>query len=467
MAITATYKVYGYGASLGSYQSRVLAGIDAALASLSSVLAGDAKLQIAVTAFSENSTTLAGAEPSSYLYVGATGGKYIYDTSLAYQLRTGIDKNGSADDIDIYINTQKFERFFFDSSPWDSGDIPGDRIDFISTMVHEILHGLGFTGNINADTGKPYNSARTVFDEFVSYSNGQPYFTGENARSYYGGNVPLDRESVYHLGNLNGVGSDLNNELMAAYAQQGVRDVISPLEKAIMADLGIGTNQSDSLRVHFEPTSQSVTLRAGYGTDTAVYAGSRSEYTVTYSAGSGGYIVKGRGYTDTLISVERMKIGNDFYWIEDLAGLTRGVHRFYNKDTGTHFMTGSNQEAYQLRMNAANMEDEGMAFATASSTASSLEVFRFLNKATGAYFYTISVDERNNIQKTLASYEYQGSSFRAYTKDSGPQEELYRFFNTATGSHFFTTSEAERDTIIGSLPTYKYEGIGFYVDVLS
>lgn len=467
MAITATYKVYGYGASLGSYQSQVLAGIDAALASISSVLAGNAKLQIAVTAFSQDSTTLAAAEPSDYLYIGYGSGKYQYDTSLAYQLRTGIDKNGSADDIDIYINTQKFDRFFFDKSPWDAGDIPGNRVDFISTMVHEILHGLGFTGNIDPDTGRYYNSARTVFDEFVSYSNGQPYFTGENARGQYGGNVPLDRESLYHLGNVNGTGSDLSHTLMAAYAGQGARDAISPLEKAILADLGIGTNQSDSLRVHFEPTSQSVTLRAGYGMDTAVYSGSRGEYTVTYSAGTGGYIVKGRGFTDTLLSVERMKIGNEYYWMEDLAGLSKGVHRFYNKDTGTHFLTGSNQEAYQLRLTAPNMEDEGMAFATASTTATSLEVFRFLNKSTGSHFYTISVDERNSIQKNLSNFEYQGSSFRAYTKDSGPQEELYRFYNTATGSHFFTTSEAERDNIIGTLPTYQYEGIGFYVDVLS
>lgn len=467
MTITATYQIDDTTGQFGGYRAAILNSIDSAVNILSTALAGNANLEITVHAIERNTSLLAAAGPTDFVYLGYSGGMYQVETLAGYQLRTGSDSNGSASDIDVYVNTTRLAEFFFDNSPWDAGDIPSNQFDFTSIMLHELLHGIAFTGDRNDATGQYYSIYRSTYDQNVSLVNGRPYFTGENARNYYGGNVPLTSGDLYHVGNGSGSGTDLYNSLMAPYADRGARDYLTSLEKAMLADMGFGTNQADILRVHPETPSQSITLRAGYGVDTAVYSGQRSNYTVTYSAASGGYTVKGNGVTDTLLSVEKLKIGSEYYWIEDLAGLTKGVHRFYNKDTGTHFLTGSNQEAYQLRQTAPNMEDEGMAFATASNTSTSLEVFRFLNKSTGSYFYTISVDERNSIQKNLSNFEYQGSSFRAYTKDSGPQEELYRFFNTATGSHFFTTSEAERDNIIGTLPTYKYEGIGFYVDVLS
>lgn len=466
MAISATYSVSESSSSFGQYRSQVLAGIDAALAALSGAVAGNAKLQISVNAISESSSMLASAGPRNLVYIGSSGGSYQYEPSLAYQLRTGIDKNGSQTDVIINVNTQKLERFFFDSSPWDASDIPEGKNDFISTMIHEIFHGIGFVGTRDDYTGKYLDRSASVFDQHITFVGGRPYFTGDNVNIYYGGSIPLTVNDIYHVGNETGAGSDLANSLMSPYANTGVRDYITAIEKAMLADLGIGTNQADILRVHPEPSSQSLTLRAGYGTDTAVYTGQRGDYTVTYSAASGGYTVKGYGYTDTLLSVEKVKIGNTTYWIEDLAGMNKGVHRFYNTETGTHFFTGSNAETYSVRQNNIRMEDEGFAFANATGS-NSLEVFRFQNKQTGAYFYTINTTERDNIQKTLPTFEYQGSSFRAYTTDNGPQEELYRFYNTATGSHFFTTAEAERDNIMANIPTFKYEGIGFYVDILS
>lgn len=466
MAISATYQLNDSGNTLGQYRTQVMAGIEAAMSILSGVVAGNANIQVTVNAFAEDSSLLASAGPRNLVYIGFGSGVYQYEPSLAFQLRTGIDKNGTASDMVINVNTQKLDRFFFDSSPWDSGDLPGNKYDFQSIMIHEIFHGIGFVGNRNDFNGQYYNPTGSVFDQHISFVNGQPYFVGDNVNRYYGGNIPLTVDDIYHVGNETGAGSDLYGTLLGGYASTGVRDNITAIEKAMLADLGIGTNQADILRVHPEPTSQSSTLRAGYGVDTAVYSGQRSDYSVSYSAASGGYTVKGYGYTDTLISVERIQIGNNTYWIEDAAGMTKGVHRFYNTETNTHFFTGSNAETYALRQNNLRMEDEGFAFANASGS-SALDVYRFQNKATGAYFYTISTAERDNIQKTLPQFEYQGSNFRAYTRDSGPQEELYRFFNTTTGSHFFTTSEAERDSIVSNLPQYKYEGIGFYVDILS
>ena len=187
---------------------------------------------------------------------------------------------------------------------------------------------------------------------------------------------------------------------------------------------------------------------------------------MNYVASVGGYVVKGNGFTDTLLSAEQIRFDNGSFWVEDLANMTTGVHRFYNTATNTHFFTGSNTEAYNLRATAPQFIDEGFAFSNGTTTGG-LDVFRFLNKETGAFFYTISTQERDNIRSNLPLFEYQASSFKAFTSDRGPQEELYRFYNSATNSHFFTASEAERDNIIATLSTYKYEGIAFYVDILS
>ncbi len=458
MAINASYTVIDSANSLGSLRDTVMSNISAAFQTWSNLLAGNANVQVTITLSDQGSTNLASAGPRNQADNGIVTGLRQYESNLSHQLRTGRDTNGSLTDLSITINTQALSKFYYDPNPLD-GDtsVPSNEIDFFSTILHEIYHTLGFFSYKNDYTGA-YNSFKSIFDDYVKFSDGIPYFTGENVIAYNGGSLALRTGSLSHTADA--------TALMAPYAVRGNRESISAIDLALLADLGIGTRQADVLKVHTENTGRSVTLDAGGGTDTVVYAGLSTDYKVQYWAAQNAYVVSGKGYTDTIKSAELIRFNNTTLWIEDAAGMTTGVHRFYNSVTGTHFFTGSNTEAYTVRSTAQQMNDEGFAFSTAKLS-SSLDVFRFQNKETGAYFYTISSAERDSIQKNLPQFDYQYSSFKAYTNDLGPQEELYRFYNTTTGAHFFTTAEAERDSIIANIPAFKYEGIAFYVDILS
>lgn len=468
MAINAQINLSDSANYLGSSRNSVIANIDAAFKTWGAALAGNANIQVNVSVTYAVSDVLASASAQNEASLGVVEGRSLYESAIAHQLRTGFDSNGLSNDLNIRINAYNLSDLFIDPNPYD-GDIgvPSNRYDLVGLMIHEIGHGLGFYAYRSDVTGA-YRTYKSPYDDHVQFAGSQPYFVGENVSRYYGGSVPLTRNNLSHVGNESGVGQELWSAMMAPYLDPGKRFTITSLEKAMLADMGIGTDQSDVLAVHRDNTGRSVTLDAGAGTDTAAYYGSRSAYSVRYDAPSGTYKVIGGGFTDTLKSVEQLRFADGTFWIEDVAGINNGVHRFYNTVTGKHFYTGSNQEANTVRLNADYMIDEGFAFSSAkTSSATVVDVYRFFNTQTQSFFYTNSASERDSILKNLPQFTYQGSTFKAYTADGGPQEELYRFFNTATGSHFFTTSEGERDNILATLPTYKYEGIGFYVDILS
>lgn len=467
MTLTATYNFTDTTNTAGAQRSLILSNLAAAVDTWSKVLAGNATIQISIQTSGSIGDNYGGGFAGDTVTHGLSGGRYQVESTFAYQVRTGTDANGSKIDASILINGYGLDSLFFDPTPYDNGfDIPGGKYDGYSLMLYSVGKALGFHGFQTA-AGSIYSKTyKTIYDDLVVYKNGTPYFSGENVRKYYGGDLALNPNDIYSI-NTN-INSDLTfkNGAMSDSILLGQRRQISVIEKAMLADQGIGTDQADILKAHLDVSGKSVKLNAGAGTDTVVYSGNKSDYKIQYSAFEGAYKVTGKGYIDTLISAEQIRFDDGTYWIEDAAGINTGVHRFYNTLTNTHFYTGSNAEANNVRSVMPYAVDEGFAFSTAKSSAG-LDVFRFQNQQTGAYFYTVSTAERDSIMKNLPQFSYQGSSFKAFTADNGPQEELYRFYNTASNSHFFTTSEAERDNIIATLPMYTYEGIAFYVDIMS
>lgn len=469
MAINASISVTDTVNYLGASRNSIIANIDAAFKTWGAALAGNANIQVTVNVSYSVSNVLASASPRNETVLGILEGRTVYESPIAHQLRTGYDSNGSLTDMNITINAYHLDELFIDGNPYDADfGVPSNRYDFVSMILHQIGVGVGFFTYRDDESGAYASSYKSPIDDRIQFTNGQPYFVGENVNRYYGGGVPLTRGDLSHVGNDSGAGADLWHSMMSPYHTPGVKFTVTSLERAILADLGVGTVQSDILTVHRENTGRSVTLDAGAGTDTAVYSGGRAAYTVKYDAPSAGYKVIGGGFTDTLKSVEQVRFADGTFWIEDLANINNGVHRFYNTVVGSHFYTGSNQEANAVRQNADYMNDEGFAFTSAKTSGITVvDVYRFFNAQTQSFFYTNSASERDSILKNLPQFQFQGTTFKAYTADNGPQEELYRFYNATTGSHFFTISESERDTIIGTLPAFKYEGIAFYVDILS
>ncbi len=122
------------------------------------------------------STTL-GSCGANYFYrnfEGAPLADTYYPTAIVEKI-TRKEITGQSDpDMSAYFNS---------SVPWYfgiDGKAPSDRYDFVSTVLHEIAHGLGFTGFMGANTSNLTgyydlfnDDLPAVFDTFIEDFNGR------------------------------------------------------------------------------------------------------------------------------------------------------------------------------------------------------------------------------------------------------------------------------------------------------
>jgi len=183
-------------------------------------------------------------------YVGMSGGFSTYEQGAAYEIRTGIDPNGSAPDVRITIGRNGYlqNELWFDPYPnRQSAAVPLNRTDARSVFLHEFGHAFAFNGWRNGQTGALPGGYQSTFDAWVTTGTfqGQPqlFFTGNSARSLYGGPVPLTFGNYSHFGNLEPrPGSTLIQDLMNGVSfYRGSRYRVSPLDLAILADTGFPT----------------------------------------------------------------------------------------------------------------------------------------------------------------------------------------------------------------------------------
>ena len=208
----------------------------------------------------------------------------------------------------------------------------------------------------------------------------------------------------------------------------------------------------------------------GAGRDTATFFGFKSEY--TFQEFGKAVIISdlqsGRDGADTLSGIENYEFSDGTFQLSDLLNPTnidRGIYRFFNVDTGTHFLSGSIVERDSVINNLDAFNYEGSAFRAADPTNTAADtVFRFFNTQTGTHFFTQSTVERDNILETLPHFSFEGEAYKGYTEPVDGSIPLYRFFNTHTGTHFYTAAEAEKDNIIDNLPTFDFEGTAYWVD---
>lgn len=246
--------VYGTGAQHWSSEARSALDYVAATLSASLVVASPVTLTYSVTGeFAPFSSTLASAGSD---LVSADAG--FLRTVVQDKILSGTDANGAAADGEISWN--------FGPGWALGGAVTGSQYDFQSTAMHELLHTLGFLSNVGP-AGSNTGESWTVFDSFMVTSAGTAviggdylwntvynpnltggggglYFGGANAVTAYGGLVPLftpspwqSGSSLSHLDDDTFTGAD--EQLMNAESNRGpgIR-VVSPLEAAILADLG-------------------------------------------------------------------------------------------------------------------------------------------------------------------------------------------------------------------------------------
>ena len=145
--------------------------------------------------------------------------------SATYNIGTSLDTRYSSSNFEPWTGSISFdnsEPWFFDTTPDTSNDIPPTEMDFLSVAMHELGHVLGITSGINAFRSLTLNG----------------YFNGPNAKALNGGNpIPLspDLNHVQDGFLVGGVGPEA---LMDPSIAPGVRKLHTPLDVALLVDIG-------------------------------------------------------------------------------------------------------------------------------------------------------------------------------------------------------------------------------------
>jgi hypothetical protein len=224
---------------------------------LSGILGGQGTVLVRVKA--ANSIPRSEGSPLGTVFVRNQGGVAVYETAALAEAQTGADPLGVGQpEIEIDLNTETYlkQAWFDPSGAARTGTVPPTKTDFISIVLHEMLHGVGFTG-WRTTSGPGYGQLpggyESTYDALTGFgTGGNPtvlYFDGPTADAVYGGPVPLtsvgpsgalSSQSFYHVGNPAGLpGSDLLPDIMNGVVfYTGTRYTVGRLDAAMLADMG-------------------------------------------------------------------------------------------------------------------------------------------------------------------------------------------------------------------------------------
>lgn len=164
----------------------------------------------------------AASSSAAAVYVGLAGGRSTYEQGAFHELRTGIDPNGSLQDIRMDINLDYLrEELWFDPDPGlRSATVPQDRTDAMSVMLHELGHALGYNGWADGN-GIPPVSFWSTFDRWM-LAGTPTVFTGPAAVAHWGSEPDLTTGNIFHWGNAEGTGSALSPNAEALLGHDGL-----------------------------------------------------------------------------------------------------------------------------------------------------------------------------------------------------------------------------------------------------
>ncbi|MEM9014542.1 MAG: hypothetical protein AAGB02_05480 [Pseudomonadota bacterium] len=295
------------GSSFGSnsistaMQNQIRAGLDAAGQIWSRYL-GPSNVTITVDVdvvdFGPMSGTLAQAGAS-----GSAFGGDPFESDVTKEIRTGVDQNGGASDafIDISLRSLQDGEFFFDPDPLArTANVPFFEFDFVSVMIHELGHPLGFLGD----------GSNWVFDQFLSGGA----FQGAKTVAFFGGAPAMEVASSHFDQNLflpspNGG----LQPIMNPFITNGERGYVTPADVLVLDDIGLTLpepSNGDDTIWGFDAFNDDVNLLGGND----LFIGVTGNDTI--NGGGGADIIKGGGGADQVNGGS----GADFMSYLDAAG---------------------------------------------------------------------------------------------------------------------------------------------------
>jgi len=208
--------------SFGNSQSGIQACLNKAMTDLGKYFNAKGVLNLQVLPETVARTVLAETSPSMVVTSSTS-----VSTEFQLESTSGTDSNGSSYDAVIYVNLANLS-----SLNLEPGKAPtSSQYDLATVLEHELLHAMGFTGDLGIST-----SVLSAYDSLVRFTNGTPYFVGSHAQQVYGGPVPLAPSTAgtgsayYHVN----VPGDLMNEAIGL----GQVRSISSLDLAMLQDIG-------------------------------------------------------------------------------------------------------------------------------------------------------------------------------------------------------------------------------------
>ncbi|MFZ6050521.1 hypothetical protein [Halocola ammonii] len=137
-----------------------------------SILNSDMTIEIEANFEATASNVLGYAGSNGYFknFSGAPMTSTYYPQALANKL-SGNDMNPTSEDITCTFNSQM--NWYYGTD----GNVPSGQFDFVSVVLHELGHGLGFAGSASANAlegSVGFGITLSVYDQFVEDSDGTP-----------------------------------------------------------------------------------------------------------------------------------------------------------------------------------------------------------------------------------------------------------------------------------------------------
>lgn len=200
---------------IGSWDSQARAAFDYAIAIWETQITSNVPILVQAEWDTLASGILGGAGPFYQIrnFSGAPRSNTWYPAALANSI-AGYDLDGSNPDIFAVFNSA-FPDWYFGID----GNPPSNKYDFTTVVLHEIGHGLGFTGSMEVDDGNFFNESEcfgtsgygcwgyfngqptgspAIYDTFTENGSGQDLITFQNPSNTLA--VQLQSNSVYFFG---------------------------------------------------------------------------------------------------------------------------------------------------------------------------------------------------------------------------------------------------------------------------